>query len=137
MKKIYILFLASMLSFNANSQVSFCEDFEPYSNGTPIAETSKNWNTWGELMPPYAVAPFIDDANVVNNQSSSGSNSLYLNDATGTGGPQDVVLMFDTIQNIISTTPLSTPDTSGTFDFSLMMYIIPGKIFTIIDAVTA
>ena len=81
MKKLYFLFLASLLALNANSQASFCEDFELYSNGTPIAETSKNWNTWGELMPPYAIAPFIDDANVVNTQSSSGSNSLYLNDA--------------------------------------------------------
>ena len=127
MKKLYFLFLASLLALNANSQASFCEDFELYSNGTPIAETSKNWNTWGELMPPYAIAPFIDDANVVNTQSSSGSNSLYLNDATGSGGPQDVVLMFDTTQNIISTTPLSTPYTTGTLDFSQMMYIIPGK----------
>ena len=76
MKKLYFLFLASLLALNANSQASFCEDFELYSNGTPIAETSKNWNTWGELMPPYAIAPFIDDANVVNTQSSSGSNSI-------------------------------------------------------------
>ena len=132
MKKLYILFFASFLAFNANSQASFCDDFEGYSNGIPIAETSKNWNTWDELMNG-SVAPFIDDANVVNTQFNgggpaySGSNGLYLIDATGTGGPQDIVLMFDTTQNIVSTTLLSTPYTSGSLNFSTMMYIIPGK----------
>jgi hypothetical protein len=137
MKKFYTLFFTVLLAFNSNSQVSFCDDFEGYSNGIPIAETSKNWNTWDELMNG-SVAPFIDDANVVNTQfnggipASSGSNGLYLTDATGTGGPQDLVLMFDTIQNIINSggiiqPSVSTPYTTGSFNFSQMMYIIPGK----------
>ena len=131
MKKFYILFFTSLLTFNANSQASFCEDFESYSNGDNIAETSKNWNSWDELMNG-SVAPFIDDATVVN--APFGFNCLYFNDATGSGGPQDILLMFDTTQNIITiptagtpATPLSTPYTTGSFNFSQMMYIEPGK----------
>ena len=132
MKKIITLYFVLLIVVSMKGQATFCEDFESYSNGTPIAETSKNWNSWDELMNG-TVAPFIDDANVVNTQfnggipASSGSNGLYLNDATGAGGPQDVVLMFDTTQNIVSTTPLSTPYTTGSLNFSQMMYIIPGK----------
>ena len=127
MKNLYILLLSTCFCFTSFSQMTFCDDFEAYSNGDPIAETSPKWNTWGELMPPYTTAPFVDDANVVNNLSFSGSNALYLNDATGSGGPQDLVLMFDTTSNIINTTTLSTPHTFGVLDFSQMMYVMPGK----------
>ena len=72
-------------------------------------------------------APFADDANIVTTMSYSGDNSLYLVDATGQGGPQDIILVFDTTQNITSTTSLSTPYTTGYFHFSQMMYIVPGK----------
>ena len=70
-----------------------------------------------------------DDANVVNTFASSGDFSIYLNDATGQGGPQDVLLVFDTTQNITNTTAgnLSSPYTTGTFSFSQMMYVVPGK----------
>ena len=40
-----------------------CEDFETFQNGDPIAQTSPNWNSWGELMNGTS-APFVDDANV-------------------------------------------------------------------------
>ena len=62
MKKIFTLSTALLLVGSIYSQVSFCEDFESYQNGDPIAETSPNWNTWDELMNG-ATAPFIDDAN--------------------------------------------------------------------------
>ena len=108
------------------SQISWCDNFDSYPNGLPIAETSSNWNTWGELMSG-TTSPFADDADIVTTMSYSGDNSLYLVDATGQGGPQDIVFLFDTTQNIISTTTLSTPYTSGYFTFSQMMYIVSGK----------
>ena len=130
MNKFYTLLSCVMFLFiTAYSQtISFCDDFESYTNGDPIAQTSKNWNTWGELMTG-TVAPFADDANVVNTvPASSGSNTLYLVDATGTGGPQDIILMFDTTQNITTAniTTLATPYISGDFTYSHMMYIRPG-----------
>ena len=63
-----------MLCFiNVNAQINFCEDFDNYTVGDPIAETSSNWNSWDELMNG-STAPFIDDCNIVNNIASSGSN---------------------------------------------------------------
>ena len=64
-------------------------------------------------------APFSDDAQISSVMSYSGDYSLYLNDATGQGGPQDIVLIFDTTPNIISTsTNLNTPYSTGHFSFS-------------------
>ena len=131
MNKFYTLLSCVMFLFITTSYsqtISFCDDFESYNNGDPIAQTSKNWNTWGELMSG-TVAPFTDDANVVNTvPASSGSNTLYLVDATGSGGPQDIVLMFDTTQNITTSniTTLATPYISGNFTYSHMMYVRPG-----------
>jgi len=123
MKKLYTLFFASLLAFNANSQVSFCENFDALIVGDPIAETSPSWNSWDELMNG-AIAPFIDDALVSSIQSVSGSNSLHF-PGTQAAGPEDVVLMFDPTLNITTSNinSLSTPYIVGDFTFSQMMYI--------------
>ena len=129
MKNLYSILLIMLLCVvTVSAQISFSDDFEGYQTGDPIAETSPYWNSWGELMSGLT-APFSDDANVVNTFASSGDFSLYLNDATGQGGPQDVLLVFDTTQNITNTTAgnLSSPYTTGTFSFSQMMYVVPGK----------
>ena len=91
---------------------NFCDDFESYQNGDFIAQTSPNWNTWGELQSG-TTAPFSDDANVSSMLSSSGSNSLYF-DGGGTGGPQDIVLPFS-----------FAPYTIGYFNFSAKFYVTP------------
>ena len=110
-----------------SSLINFCDNFDSYNSGDPIAQISSSWNTWGELMNGVT-APFSDDAQISSVMSYSGDYSLYLNDATGQGGPQDIVLIFDTTQNIISTsTNLNTPYSTGHFSFSQMMYIVPGK----------
>ena len=57
--------------------MSSCDDFDSYAGGDPIAQTSPNWNTWGELMNG-TTSPFSDDAVVVTTMSYSGDNSLYL-----------------------------------------------------------
>ena len=113
-------------SLGSPQQIIVCDDFDSYNSGDPIAATSPSWNTWGELMSGL-IAPFADDANVSTTMSYSGDYSLYFVDGTGSGGPQDIVLIFDTTQNITSTTSLSTPYTTGHFNFSQMMYIVPGR----------
>jgi hypothetical protein len=117
MKKIFTLSTALLLVgsiFSQGTSVSFCDDFENYQNGDPIAETSSNWNSWGELMSG-ATAPFADDADVVNINASSGDLSLYF-EAVGAGGPQDVVLPFGS----------GTPYTIGDFEFSANFFVNQG-----------
>jgi len=127
MKKFYILFFASLLALNANSQVSFCESFDSsLVSGDPIVQTSPSWNSWDELMNG-GTAPFIDDASVTSQRFYSAPNSLYI-PATAAAGPEDVVLMFDPTLNITQAnlSSLSTPYIVGDFIFSQMMYISSG-----------
>tara|TARA_B100000902_G_scaffold99702_1_gene102125 strand:- start:12447 stop:14573 length:2127 start_codon:yes stop_codon:yes gene_type:complete len=141
MKKIFTLLL-SILFFigNISAQMNFCDDFENYSSagltgGDPIAQTSSHWNSWDELMNG-ATAPFTDDCNVTNPGAGggpitaySGTNTLYLKENNaGQGGPQDIVFMFDTTQNINQSilNNLSTPHVAGDLIFSQMMYVRTG-----------
>ena len=126
MKKTITLITICIFTFSSYAQMSFCDDFESYQSGDPIAQTSPSWNTWGELMT--GANPSVDDANISTLQSSSGSNSLYFLGVGTAGGPEDVVLMFDTTQNITQATlgSLSTPYISGDVVFSSMMYIRTG-----------
>ena len=80
----------------------FEEDFESYSPGDLIAQTSNDWNSWSD---PNGGAD--DDAEVTDFVSSGGSNSLYLND----NNSDDIVL------------PLGNTYSSGTFNFETDMYI--------------
>ena len=111
MKKIYTLCTALFLVGTINAQqVTFCDDFEGYQNGDPIAQTSPNWETWGSIVggnPPYP-----DDANISSILSSSGSNSLYLFSGV-TQGAQDVVLPFGS----------GAPYTLGNFEFVSNFYV--------------
>jgi len=113
MKKLYTLLFASLLAFNASSQASFCEDFESYANGDPIAQTSADWETWGSITAP--TPPYADDANVSNVMSNSGFNSLYLFSGA-TQGAQDVVLPFGS----------GTPYVLGVFEFTSLFYVNAG-----------
>jgi hypothetical protein len=127
MKKLYTLLFTSLLAFNANAQVSFCESFDSsLVSGDPIAQTSPSWNTWDELMNG-ATAPFIDDALVDVSRYYSPPNSLYI-PATAAAGPEDIVLMFDPTLNITQAnlSSLSTPYVVGDFTFSQMMYVRSG-----------
>ena len=114
MKNIFTVLFTFVFTLTAISQITFCDDFDSYQNGDPIAETSPDWNSWGELMSGLT-APFADDANVTNVLSNSGDHSLYF-EGVGTGGPQDVVLPFGT----------GTPYTIGDFEFSANFYVNQG-----------
>ena len=127
MKLFFTIFTSLFLTLTIFAQqITFCDDFEGYQNGDPIAQTSPSWNTWGELMTG-TIIPFADDVNISTTMAYSGDFSLYLKDDVI--DTQDVVLIFDTTQNITNTTTgsLSTPYTTGTFNFSQMMYIVQGK----------
>jgi len=113
MKKLITLFIFISLIINGFAQVSFCDDFDSYQNGDPIAETSSDWETWSSISSPNP--PYVDDANVTNLLSNSGNNSLYF-EAVGAGGPQDVVLPFGT----------GTPYTYGFFEFSANFFVNQG-----------
>jgi hypothetical protein len=80
----------------------FGEDFESYSSGDLIAQSSNDWNTWSD---PNGGAD--DDAEVTDIVSAGGSNSLYLSDDYG----DDIVL------------PLGNTYSSGVFNFETDMYI--------------
>jgi hypothetical protein len=80
----------------------FEEDFESYSPGDLIAQSSNDWNSWSD---PNGGAD--DDAEVTDFVSAGGSNSLYLNDDNS----DDIVL------------PLGNTYSSGTFNFETDMYI--------------
>jgi len=126
--KLLFTFLTSLFLVNTiiGQQITFCDDFETYQNGDPIAETSPSWNTWGELMTG-TIIPFADDVNISTTMAYSGDFSLYLKDDII--DTQDVILVFDTTLNITNITAgsLSTPYTTGIFNFSQMMYIVQGK----------
>jgi len=114
MKKIITLFSAFIVVFSIYAQTNFCDNFESYQTGDPIAQTSSDWSSWGELMSG-TTAPFADDANVVNTNASSGDHSLYFV-GVGTGGPQDVVLPFGS----------GAPYTIGDFEFSANFFVNSG-----------
>jgi hypothetical protein len=116
MKKIFTLSTALLLVgsvFSQGTSVSFCDDFDSYQNGDPIAATSSDWETWGSITSP--TPPYVDDADVTNILSNSGDFSLYF-EAVGAGGPQDVVLPFGS----------GTPYTIGDFEFSANFFVNQG-----------
>ena len=149
MKKLYTLLFITLFVYNSSSQTTFCDNFDSYTNlNLPIAASSVHWNTWGELMT--GANPSLDDAFMSNNQSFSGANALYI-DEMSTPIP-DIVLLFDTLStyslgwrnntafNTIQSYDSmpgnfagswgalpSTPYTTGTFEYSHMMYIPVGK----------
>ena len=138
MKKIKIIFLITLFSnlcIAQTSSVNFCDNFDsyigalpPFSTGDPIAQTSPNWNSWGELMSGL-VAPFPDDCEVSATEYYSAPNSLYFVGQSGVHGPQDVLLMFDNSPNITSANlnTLNTPYSSGIFTYSHMIKVASGK----------
>jgi len=149
MKKLYTLLFITLYVYNSSSQTSFCDNFDSYTNlNLPIAASSVNWNTWGELMT--GANPSLDDAFMSNNQSFSGANALYIDEMSNP--IPDIVLLFDTLStyslgwrnntafNTIQSYDSipgtfagswgalpSTPYTTGTFEYSHMMYIPVGK----------
>lgn len=90
MKKIFTLLFISSVSFSTYAQ--FSDDFESYSSGDYLAESSSSWSTWsgsGEGTD--------EDVQVTNMLANNSSNSIYFESTSANGGPQDVVLPFNTV----------------------------------------
>ena len=113
MKKIFTLLLAVSLISSLSAQ-TYCEDFEGFTIGDPIGETSSVWTTWAANINPGLNPPFVDDVSVNGIQANSGSNSLYLTDATGNGGPQDILLPLGGVWDL------------GQFELTMQMYVSNG-----------
>ena len=114
MKKIFTLYVALLLMVTINAQpITFCDDFEGYQTGDYIAQSSTIWETWASIMAPCPTTPCADDAQIDSMQSTSGNQSLYLNDAVGTGGPADIILPFG----------LGIPYTTGKFKLTTDLYV--------------
>ena len=123
MNKFLLTSLAILVSFNLFSQ-QFCDDFESYVSGDPIAETSSNWNSWGELIPPGLTIPFTDDAFVTDLYSNSGSFSLAFNANPAAAGPEDVVIS-------LSNSGAPTPYIAGVCTFTHNLYITTGAYYNL------
>jgi hypothetical protein len=108
MKKqlLSIFSMVAFATFCLNAQISFSDDFESYSNGDLIGQSSAVWTTWG--------GGTADDAPVSTLQANSGTNSLRLFSSSPNGGPADVVLPFGGKHEL------------GTFHFEMMMYVVDG-----------
>jgi len=124
MKKILLISLSFIFNLNIYSQTgNFCDDFESYSSGDPICQTSPSWNSWGELMSGLT-APFTDDANVTDLYANSGSFSLGFNANPAAAGPEDVVLL-------LSNTGYPTPYVAGVCTLTHNLYITTGAYFNL------
>lgn len=108
MKNLTTLLLAILCSGYISSQ-SFSDDFESYEVGDFIGVESSEWTTWSGTTGGN------EDAAVVSDQSSSGSNSIYFSSTLATGGPQDVVLPFGGEYNI------------GDFHYEMDIYVEDGQ----------
>ena len=122
MKKALLITLTLLFNLNIFAQSgNFCEDFESYSSGDPICQTSSNWSSWGELMSGLT-APYTDEAYVSSTYANNGSNSLGFNLNPAAAGPEDVLLP-------LSNTGYPTPYIAGVFTLTHNLYITTGAYF--------
>ncbi len=92
MNKISTLLIAIILiAVNAKAQ-TFNDDFESYTAGSLLAQSSTTWATWAGPGGGGA-----DDAPISNALAHSGSNSLFLSSILAGGGPDDIVLPFGSV----------------------------------------
>ncbi|MCB0659788.1 MAG: Omp28-related outer membrane protein [Saprospiraceae bacterium] len=105
----FVLFV-SVLFFGTNlySQ-TFSDDFESYSAGAYLGESSTKWTTWSKM-------PGTDeDVKITDEKALSGTKSIKFTSTASTGGPQDVVL------------PFGKKYTTGQFTLKLNFFIPSGK----------
>jgi hypothetical protein len=71
MKKPLLLLIGTFVSTFSFSQL-FSDDFEGYAAGSYVGPQSTSWTTWS------GTEGGAEDAQVTNNQASSGTNSIYI-----------------------------------------------------------
>ncbi len=87
----------------------FSDDFESYTDGAWLAQSSSVWTTWSN-KPGTS-----EDAKISTEQAYSGTKSIKLVSTVTTGGPTDLVL------------PFGQKYTDGTFTYGMKMWIEAGK----------
>lgn len=110
MKKLITLSAVLCASLCVNAQASFTDDFESYTLNY-VGPQSADWTVWSGVGGEGTT----EDAMVVNNDASSGAQSIFFSSTSATGGPQDVVLNF------------GGEYTTGTFVYEQDMKIQSGK----------
>ncbi len=103
MKKLYILAIA-IFAFTANAQVEVEDSFDFYNLGD-ISPQATFWRTWAEP------GTTDDDADVVDTESQSPDQSLYIDDS----GVQDMILLVESVP------------TSGLYSIQFAYLIPEGK----------
>jgi thiol-disulfide isomerase/thioredoxin len=101
MKNIYSLAAALCIGTVAFAQIT--DDFESYTVGALLANSSPNWDTWSGQT--------AQDVAIVDDTAYSGDKSIYFEATTSNGGPDDIVL------------PFGAKYTTGQFDFSMMLFV--------------
>ncbi len=109
MKNKFLLLIAFLCSHSLYAQITFTDDFENYTVGSPLGPQSPDWTTWS------GVQGGADDINVNNTDAHSGTKSLYFSSIAAAGGPSDIVL------------PFSGPHNKGTFTFTSWFKMPAGK----------
>ena len=107
MKKLYLTVASLAVGSLAMAQTTYTENFDSLTASDYLCTQVSEWTTWTNA-PGTA-----EDAYVSDEQASSASNSVKLESATGMG-PTDLLL------------PLGDW-TSGTFDYSMKMYVASGN----------
>lgn len=110
MKKFFTFFIAIISIAIVSKAQSFSDDFESYTVGSLLAQSSTTWATWSS-----ATGGGADDVAVSNTMAHSGTNSIYLASTATNGGPDDLILPFSSQYN------------TGTFMFESWMYVTTGK----------
>jgi len=110
MKKLFTLTAIICFALGANAQSTFSDNFDGYTLNY-LGPQSSSWSVWSGAGGEGTT----EDVMVVNTQSSSGSQSIYFNGTSASGGPTDAVAFFGGQHN------------TGTFVFQQNMMIESGK----------
>ncbi len=107
--RFYFTLLLILGIFRLQSQASFTDDFEAYTNGAYLAASNNKWTTWSKK-------PGTDeDTKITEEQAKSGKNSVKIINTVPAGGATDLVL------------PFGGKYTTGRFTYKMSMFIPTGK----------
>ena len=108
MKKLYLLTIGALLGFSISAQ-TFSDNFDSYTVGDYLGNSSSNWTTWSGSTGGS------EDVKITDVNASSAPNSIYFGSTSAGGGPQDVVLNFGGVHNV------------GQFTFAASFFVETGK----------
>ncbi|MAZ71970.1 MAG: hypothetical protein CMC70_02375 [Flavobacteriaceae bacterium] len=107
MKKIYILAAMLAFGFGATAQIDYEEDFEFFNLGD-VSPQHPNWRTWGQPAGPN------ENAQIVDTQAASGTQSLEINEEAAPAGIDQIMLVTGN-------------PSSGTYSLKFNMFVPAGR----------